>query len=45
MLYIIAIAGILLMIFGFVICRKSHMRTKQKKRKLAVKSVMRQKKG
>lgn len=45
MLYIIAIIGILLIAGGLVLCRQEHMRTKQKKRKLAEKSVMKQKKG
>ncbi|MDE6427237.1 MAG: hypothetical protein K2K89_14035 [Ruminococcus sp.] len=45
MLYIMAVIGILLITGGLIVCRKSRMRTKQKKRKLAVKSVMKQKKG
>lgn len=45
MLYIMAVAGMLLIIGGLIICRQSHMRTKQKKRRLAEKSVMKQKKG
>ena len=45
MLYIMAVVGMLLIIGGLVVCRQGHMRTKQKKRKLAVKSVVKQKKG
>lgn len=45
MLYIMAVLGILLIIGGLIVCRQSHMRTKQKKRKLAEKSVVKQKKG
>ncbi|MDE5861334.1 MAG: hypothetical protein K2H28_03990 [Ruminococcus sp.] len=45
MLYIMAVTGVLLIIGGLVICRRSHMRTRQKKRKFAEKSVVIQKKG
>ncbi|MDE6833169.1 MAG: hypothetical protein K2J39_02815 [Ruminococcus sp.] len=43
--YIMTVSGILLITGGLVICRRSHMRTKQKRRKLAEKSVVKQKKG
>ena len=45
MLYIMAVVGMLFIIGGLIVCRKSHLRTRQKKRKLAEKSVMKQKKG
>ena len=45
MLYIIAVIGILLIVGGLILCRQGHMRKKQKKRKLAEKSVIIQKKG
>lgn len=45
MFYIMAVVGMILIIGGLGVCRQSHMRTKQKKRKFAEKSVMKQKKG
>lgn len=45
MLYIMAIVGMLLIIGGLIVCKQSHIRKKRKKRKLAEKSVVKQKKG